>query len=279
MFKAHLHFHGGTTDGKPAFFDRDPLPGQLRSNVCVKRSSQLTRSLHERRAIQLLDMRTRDDLSVDTNGFEIKHSTLSVDSIRSMLAQGQLDEALDEAVNLVKTMTGASHAFAWNHKYRSGATVAPNGVQYRDYHDKPALRLHSDYPLLGGREQADCVLRENGCDLKSGSRIQMFNIWRLLVVDPDSSLAIVDASTLNQADQCIIYKRNGPPDSQPELGIRYNPTQRWHRLSKQRPHELLVFKQYDSDDAVAQVVPHGAFTTGDHNMRESLEIRVVTRFE
>jgi hypothetical protein len=57
-----------------------------------------------------------------------------------------------------------------------------------------------------------------------------------------------------------------------------NPAHRWYFKYKQQPDEVLLFKNYDSDESVAHRVPHSAFSDPaeeDKDDRESIEVRTL----
>jgi len=64
--------------------------------------------------------------------------------------------------------------------------------------------------------------------------------------------------------------------------FRHNPRHRWCYFSNMTPHEVLVFKGFDSDGNRASGIPHAAFDDPecpcDALPRESIDSRVIGFF-
>jgi hypothetical protein len=73
------------------------------------------------------------------------------------------------------------------------------------------------------------------------------------------------------------------PDSEYYPAITYfhlahNPAHRWYYFPDMQPDEVVIFKQWDTDESKALCVPHSAFedptSRSDAVPRTSIEVRV-----
>lgn len=110
------------------------------------------------------------------------------------------------------------------------------------------------------------------------------NIWRAFSGPPvDTPLAVCDAQTVSDTD---VIEASAAFDVDgdivwrlPSMNFRHNPGHRWFFYSGMTPDEVLVFKRWDTDPAMARYVPHTAITDpgvgADAVPRASVEMRTI----
>ena len=195
-----------------------------------------------------------------------------------------------EAAAIAKTVSGAQHAFVFDHNVRSAAdAIDPRQPTAQ----KPVFHIHTDFSADAAPVRARNFAENSaaaevktvlGVALASGRRIAVINIWRPIVGPvQDTPLAFVDASSVGTRDllaaAALLY-----PDRKGEIYyVRFNVAHRWWYLSDMQPDEVWVFKNYDSvNDGRARFTPHTAFSdTGLEQVapRESIEFRVFVVFD
>jgi hypothetical protein len=113
-------------------------------------------------------------------------------------------------------------------------------------------------------------------EVKKG-RVYIINVWRPLKMVMKDPLAVCDWASVSP-DKDLIANRFVFGHGWNELGkIAHNNQHRWFYMSKQKPSEPLVFKQYDSRVDSGVTLAHSAFVDPefvDEAPRESLEIKM-----
>lgn len=175
-----------------------------------------------------------------------------------------------------RSSTGAARIVTFAHRVRcfadDPAVLANNRA--------PAHAVHSDFTPAGALHHLESVIsdaEERACLLTR--RVQAINVWRPLKAVERDPLAVCDWSTLDSENDCI-PNRLVLPTGWNELGkYAFNPGQKWYYLSRQEPHEALVFTQFDTDRVGegGMTVPHTAFVdpaSTEGPARESIEIKM-----
>jgi hypothetical protein len=194
-----------------------------------------------------------------------------------------------EAAAIAKTVSGAKHAFVFDHNVRRAAdAVEPRQAAAQ----KPVFHIHTDFTTDAApvrardfTENSAAVGAKTVLDaaLTSGCRFAVINIWRPIVGPVrDTPLALVDASSVSKPDllaAALLY-----PERKGEIYyVRFNAAHRWWYLSDMQPDEVWVFKNYDSaNDGRARFTPHTAFidtTPARVAPRESIEFRTFVVFD
>jgi hypothetical protein len=191
-----------------------------------------------------------------------------------------------EASELALAITGATHAYVFDHLVR------------RREHDRGELtfgrrrtdgwatangRIHNDYTEASGRRRLELVL----ADPEAAARVKRYsiiNVWRSIkgpVVD--TPLAVCDARTVTVSD-LVASEVRYPRRTGEIYVVVHSPLHRWSYFSEMDRHEALVFKQYDSRiSGVARFTPHAAFDLPDvppgAPLRESIELRCLVVYE
>jgi hypothetical protein len=190
-----------------------------------------------------------------------------------------------EAEELAKCVTGADHAYIFDHQVRrreAGRPALTFGRKGDGSRRAAVGRVHNDYSEASGRKRFEVV----DLDRNVRSQVQRFaivNIWRSIrgkIVD--TPLAVCDARTISAKDLVatdILY----PGRSGEIYLVQCSLLHRWAYFSEMDRHEALVFKQYDSQvNGVARFAPHSAFDLPDippdAPLRESIEIRCLVTY-
>jgi hypothetical protein len=269
---AGLGYLSPTTE-RPYNYMYEPPVGMARQNCEYLMTS-----------VQIADARVKASRpSIQLEGFELWDAPTSMVDFRDEDAIRDCYYA--EAAELAKCVTGAEHAYIFDHLVRRREPGRP-ALSFGRKADgsRPAAvgRVHNDYSEASGQKRIELVL----LDSSVRSQVQNFaivNIWRSIrgkIVD--TPLAVCDARTISATDLVvtdILY-----PDRSGEIYlVQYSPRHRWAYFSEMDSHEALVFKQYDSQvNGIARFTPHSAFDLPDippdAPLRESIEIRCLVTY-
>ncbi len=230
----------------------------------------------EERMVAIRDMRpAADGLSLDRQGFELRHHDTAVDDLYD-------DEAVEDVYRreveaLLKAATGADRVVVFDHTRRSDLA---NGAANPDGSRGPASRVHVDYTVASGPVRAADVLGAEAVErvLATGGRIVQVNVWRPITGPVQRTpLALADAGSIKTEE--LVATDQVFPDRVGEIyQVAYGLGQRWHWAPRMERSEVLLIKSWDSlDDGRARFTPHGAFPIPDQNpdapARESIETR------
>jgi len=114
-------------------------------------------------------------------------------------------------------------------------------------------------------------------------RLIVNSVWRPLRGPLyDWPLAVCDASTVDTTNDFTSHDVVYSTKARENIMVFHNEKQKWYYLSGQKPSELLLFRQADTEGRPG--VPHAAFQlpTNDQSspplLRESIEVRAVVCF-
>ena len=268
--------------------ERSPSEPILRSGDV---STLLPRT--EPKDVKIFDARAiKGDLSLDREGFVlISHTTAIKNFTQPLLWQ---DEYTREMAEVIKTLTGASSAVAYQGNTRYSPKIT------RDTHvaaaEVVAPSAHSDFThvLFGDsikHELAREKMQRQGIDLSRVARWRAFNVWRAVSPPPqDLPLALCDARSVSPEDittailDLPILTKNGGRITASVYEVHFNANQRWFYFSQLQSDELIVFSGYDGRGGVThRVVPHCSFTNPTLGKRAvpriSIEARVVAFYD
>jgi hypothetical protein len=221
--------------------------------------------------------------SIHAEGFELWDAPTSVadfadeDAIRSRYYA--------EAAELAKYVTGADHAYIFDHQVRLREVGRPTltfGRHGDGSRPGAAGRIHNDYSETSGQKRFESLALDETVRT-AAQRFAIVNIWRSIggkVVD--TPLAVCDACSISVKDLVVgdLYYR----DRSGELYlVQEAPRHRWAYFSEMDRNEALVFKQYDSQvNGVARFTPHSAFDLPDippdAPLRQSIEMRCLVTY-
>ena len=218
-------------------------------------------------------------LDLDRNGFELWHAPSSV---HDFLDEDEVESRyVPELVELVLRATGGATAHVFDTLLRRrefGRPPMTLGSRSGAFAG-PAGRVHVDYTEASGAARFGKVLAGRALP----PRFAIVNVWRSTGASPvlDTPLAVCDARSVQPEDLVATELRY--PDRTGEISlVRHRPAHHWSYVSEMRRDEVLLFKQYDSDRAVARFVPHAAFDhpamPPDAPPRQSIEARVLVTF-
>jgi hypothetical protein len=258
---------------RPYNYMYEPPAGTARDN-CEYRVSQ----------VRIADARAMaSPPTIHVEGFELWDAPTSMvdfrdeDAIRS--------NYYAEAAELAKCVTGADHAYIFDHLVRRrevGRPALSFGRQGDGTRPGAAGRVHNDYSEASGQKRFEIVTLDHKVRSQE-QRFAIVNIWRSIRGKVmDTPLAVCDARTISAKDLVItdiLY-----PDRSGEIYlVQQSSRHQWAYFSEMDSHEALVFKQYDSQvSGVARFTPHSAFDLPDippdAPLRESIEIRCLVTY-
>ena len=231
--------------------------------------------------VTIADGRGRIDAPLlDREGFQLRHapSAMSGFSERDTIERVYYPEMAELAL----LATDASRAIVFDHlvRRRAPGTLTPFGA--RDGHrPSAAMRVHCDFTPASAQRRLALELERLGID--HVARFAIVNLWRSTGLPVlDAPLAVCDARTAHPSDLVaadIVY----PTRTGEIFEVLYNPAHAWTYFHAMQFDEVLLFKQYDSQDSVARYTPHAAFghpgTPQGTPPRESIEIRCLLIYD
>ncbi len=262
----------GKAPARPVSYLFEPPEGTPREN-CE----------YDARTVPIRDARVMaSSLSLDRNGFELWEAPSRVGDFRD--ESKVVERYYPEAAELALLATGGTRAHVFDHLVRLRELGEPTmtlGARPGSSHPGPAGRVHNDYSEASGAKRFGLVLEGQS----PRGRYCIVNLWRSIRRTPvlDTPLAVCDARTVDPAD--LVASEIRYPSRTGEIYlVRHNPAYAWAYFSAMERDEVLVFKQYDSDqEGVARFTPHAAFDLPNVPTgwppRHSIEIRCLVTFE
>ncbi|KAH8691054.1 hypothetical protein GQ44DRAFT_720126 [Phaeosphaeriaceae sp. PMI808] len=247
--------------------------------------------------MKVVDIRTLDEPPKwDVHGFQHLNGVKPVDRKIFDEEEKQIADAMcEEAVELLKKVTGASFVLCFNHvtrfespkKVKTLPSDMPDDSEFS--YMGPLTSVHVDQSYRGGRYMLENFKRlpevaarmdENGVKC----RVATINVWRPVSLVTRDALAVCDRRTVDDQDFRPWESHPYPGQWDPAAPLPksevwrpfYNAKNKWYYVSNMRPDEALLIKCFDTKmDEYSRAVPHGAFTSKiDHGLnRESVEFR------
>ncbi|MCS0633179.1 methyltransferase [Telluria mixta] len=187
-----------------------------------------------------------------------------------------------EMEELARAVSGARHAIVFDHlvRRRDPETPTPFGAR-NGQRPGTATRVHCDFTPASAQRRLAIEMEAHG--IRSVSRHAIVNLWRSTGLPVlDAPLAVCDARTVAASDLVaadIVY----PTRTGEIFEVLHNPAHAWTYYHAMQFDEVLVFKQYDSQDGMSCFTPHAAFAHPDTPPgtppRESIEIRCLLTFD
>ena len=228
--------------------------------------------------VQVSDARSRSDsdeigeFGLHPSGFDLFEFPTRV---KNFLDNEQIKSVYESEIEeFLKSVTGCYRVAIFDHTVRASDPEIREAKQIRE----PAFLVHNDYTANSGFV---CLQENLGADAEQLAlgRFQILNVWRPLV-DPveDYPLALCDARSLKAEDLITTERRAPNHTGEIQLAVHDN-QQRWFYFSEMRPHEVLLFKTFDSVNGGTQPCSiHSAIrlpdAPADARPRESIESRV-----
>jgi hypothetical protein len=232
----------------------------------------------EKRARTVADARPlAAELSLDVEGFCLRsHGT----AVRNFLDEAEVRTIYyPEVARLARDVTGASHAWVFDHTLRASA----DGNDASGVVRTPVRVAHCDYTIASGPQRVRDLLEADEATRVLRHRFAIVNVWQPLKGPvQEAPLAACDARTVAPKDLVATEMRY--PDRFGETyALAYGPSHQWYYVPQMRADEALVMKTYDSAaDGRARFTPHSAFdlpdTPPDAPRRESIEARILLSF-
>lgn len=237
------------------------------------------------RPIRISDARSFSSrLSIHREGFELWDAPSAVTNFHD--EEAVLNVYYQEAADLARAVTGAQHAYVFDHQLRKREVGRPPLTfgRYGDGSNPAAVgRVHNDYSEESGRKRLGLVLKDPVA-AAAVERYSIVNIWRS-IAGPilDTPLAVCDARTVSVTDLHACEIRYQTRSGEIYLS-QYSPRHHWSYFSAMDRHEALVFKQYDSQaGGVARFTLHAAFDLAnippETPLRESIEVRCLVIYD
>jgi len=270
--------YAGPTEGPP-FFGLEAYE----SNIAFEPHQV---SIYDARPIQ-------DQFSLDREGFTlVQHSGAAAADSRIRTAnlthemgRNEINDAYHhEVAEFLRQLTGAREVIG----QKSGLIVRTSVQAKKRTWAPPAGFVHLDYVTETAEMFRDISIDAEGVNIAPYRRFAVYQTWRVLSQPPqDNTLAICDGRSVPASDAVVFEAVVGPkgvPGSQFKARIcKYRADHRWYYFSSMNPHELLVFKGYDSEIPLATNAMHTAFknpAAGPNAIpRESIEARFFAFFE
>lgn len=237
----------------------------------------------EYRELRIYDCRAvMDRLDLDQHGFVVRsQASASKDFFDEDYVR---EHYYPEIEAIVMEATAATAVLVFDHNVRSVERAAQGQTGVR----APVDGVHDDYTEISGERRIRELLEAHGRSDLLNHRAALINAWRPLRGPvQDKPLAICEARSVSPLDfiETDIEHFGEGDISRPRYtgqiySVRYNPHHRWFYVSDMQPHELLLFKCYDSQkEGVARFSPHTGFSNpecpAEFSPRESIEVRTV----
>ena len=242
-------------------------------------------TMYYRRPVNVYDARQlKPAPTISSHGFtRVTHHSTCAD----MTDQDEVASVLyDEYATLIKELTGCVKVKVTQHQYRNGYGGLP--VE----HPRAAKPTpNGSEGVYGGIHSDVTPYSEPGWGpLVEDRHFQVFNFWqssnpnRPIHVMPLSlcDMNSVDPDDMINADS---WNQTKKPRKLVSYRLAFNERQRWYYYPDMQPHELLIFKQYDSKEEAPnrRCVFHGAIdlpnTPEDAPLRETIEVRLLALYE
>lgn len=233
--------------------------------------------------ILALDMRGASPApSLEAEGFTLVAHRSAVEDFADARLVDQV--YLPEAEALVKSATGASHAWALPRPVlRSEGHVQGHGGVIAD---RTAPVVHIDYSARSIPALVEAAARRRNAKAPAWNRFALYTLWRSLRPPPqDRPLALCDQRTVHQEDLVAADAIANPGAltySAEFLMLLPGPHHRWCWFSDMLPAEALLFRQLDSAASGPSGCPHVSFalpSAGPAEPRLSIEARVCAFFD
>ena len=251
---------------KPYFYLYEPPPGTPWRNTKGDRRSV---AIHDARELV-------PPPALDEAGFSlVSHET----SVRNLYDPNAVrDLYYREVEELVRNLTGATRAVAFDHNVRSASEA-----QRRENGAQPPVRFpHNDYTERSGPQRVRDLFPAHEADRLLRDRFAVINVWKPIRGRVEGSpLAVCDARTIRPQD--LVTSDLRYRDRVGEVySLRFNPAHRWFYYSRMRADEAMLLKCFDSDPGRARFTAHTAFddptSPPDPPPRESIEVRTLVFF-
>ncbi|MCJ1310491.1 hypothetical protein MMC25_004155 [Agyrium rufum] len=255
-----------------------------------QRKTNIEFSTHE---VEIHDIRGQEeDFSLEKQGFQVgrlerwKEFEERIDSSKE--ASGKTVDiresylsALEELLRIEVEGVDRVAIFDWRRRSSdSGKDRDVIDLNDLDSYLKPANMAHVDQAPSAVLNRVMKTFPSEEQAVLLESRIRLINIWRPFKSPVyDWPLAICDGRTV-PAENLVEVDMVRRSYVGSNMFVLFGERCRWYYLREQRPDEVLLFKQFDSnDDAGVRCCPHAAFQHSQISKnippRESIEVRAL----
>ncbi|KAF9259758.1 hypothetical protein L218DRAFT_874011 [Marasmius fiardii PR-910] len=195
----------------------------------------------------------------------------------------ELEEYYRESTEIVKEVTGASRVILYDplQRRRRAGEEDSDTVKKR----RPAGQVHVDVSLSAAFSHIHRYApTSEASKLLSSRRFQVINLWRP-INNPafDWPVAFCVWDSVDVERDTFSVPRLRPEKYNEALGVRFSCAHRWKYLRGMRTDEVVLIKNFDSDESVARFTPHTAFedptTPKGSPPRESIELRFLVFYD
>ncbi|KAL4801852.1 hypothetical protein BDV18DRAFT_148271 [Aspergillus unguis] len=224
--------------------------------------------------VSLTDLRGREhEYNLDKDAFAALQKIPSAMTYESWDSDETVKTTYYKEVEdlVLKNVPGSHKVVIFDHtirKYNPEANRQPVVFAHVDQSPHAAelrVREHIKDP-----EEAEKLLR---------GRYRIINVWCPLNGKVESMPLGFASSTSVPPEDFTIIERRYPNYTGETMGVKYNPNQQWFYWSGIDNDERIFIKCFDSQEGVAQRVPHSAFidprSPPDAKPRESIEVRAL----
>lgn len=229
----------------------------------------------EMQIINARDSLARNNISIDSKGFEIINSNIQNLGIDFFDNNEVLNKYYNHCADFIKDRTGATSVYAFDHNIRSASgkkskTMIKDGQQVQG----PAHIVHGDYTLTSAPERFNqlakpvrkndtfrSIIGESNSLLSQelvdttllDGRFAIINLWRNIVEEPVevNPLALCDASTVSPED-LVVFEIHYADRIGENYFAKHNKNHDWYYFDKMTKNEALLIKQWDSHGTIAK---------------------------
>ena len=233
---------------------------------------------------KVFDLRKNKNFNLDENGFCVDtHTYGGGDLFDDKFVKNKYFPLM---AKYLKNKLKAKKVIIFDFNQRSFNT----DMNSKNNHRIPVLYSHVDYTIDSGLKRTKEILRNNKITFNQKHRYSLINIWRpIKKIITDYPLALCDGKTvlLNDLVQTNIHhygmeNLKKPRHSGKIYSLINNRSHKWYFLSKMRPNEIFLIKNWDSKyreyENHALNAPHSAIELPGKiksKTRQSIEIRTL----
>ncbi|RYN16987.1 hypothetical protein AA0119_g11274 [Alternaria tenuissima] len=197
------------------------------------------------------------NFTLDRNGFKVVVEDASSD--RALCNIMQYNEYADEALVRSKARKGVEHFLRKHITGCEDAIAFSHQVRRRDKHfpklprgtngavPQPVQGVHVDMTPDGSYSEVQDAIAARGYTDMSTRRWAVMHTWRPLFGPlEDWPLALMDYTSLNKAHDLIASDNIYVHRIRENYNVLWNKEHQWYFLENQQPHEILVFKTFDT---------------------------------
>ncbi|MGD9795401.1 MAG: CmcJ/NvfI family oxidoreductase [Acidimicrobiia bacterium] len=223
-------------------------------------------------------------LDIDVDGFVLRERPSGVANFFDL---DQIESRyLGETLALVHELSGARDMVVLEHVIRGPQRLAREHPEYPRHMLGWGLKAHLDADEATFRTWAANVCDPVLIERCGRDGFAVYNTWRSINRVEKMPMAFCHAATVHHDDLVPAFydgRFPGMVEAEYYPAISYfhiarNPAHRWYTFPAMEPHEVVVFKQWDTDASRARCVPHTAFvdptSRPDAASRMSIEVRV-----